>query len=194
MDGPDAVGWRIEATVCPWSLLGDLVLALGLVEPSPLEEPVTGPAFIVSKVAFDVDLDFVYNPGSPSGDDDFLGFILPGEFDVLFSVGASWANEGVGQISTGPIGFWGLHSNEELEGLNLEFGATGATPAFGGEGALAWSPSLDGDVGGPVMGYLGMAVGSQVSGYAEVGYTWNISRPLHRALSVLSGQGDELYQ
>ena len=171
---PDAIGFRFEGTVAPLSFFGDLTGLASIAEPTPFTEPLAALLWLLSKAAVDVNLDFVYIPKA-SDPTDLL--------NVFVTISGGGLTEG-GSVSGGPLFFWGLEESGQLTGPNLEIGATAVAGCGGVELALGYSPPMKENEKGVTSLYVspGLNAGAEVSGYAQVGHGFNITKPL---LSIL---------
>ncbi len=99
------------------------------------------------------------------------------------TIGGGGLTEG-GSVSAGPLLFWGLEESSQLTGPNLEVGATAVAASGGVELALGYSPPMKENEKGVVSLYVspGLDLGAEVSGYAQVGYGVNITKPLFNTL------------
>ncbi len=167
---PDAYGFRFEGTVALFSILGDLTGLASIAEPTPFTEPLAALLWLLSKAAVDVNIDFVYIPKASD---------LTDLLNMFVTISGGGLTEG-GSVSGGPLFFWGLEESSQLTGPNLEIGATAVAGCGGVELALGYSPPMEENEKGVTSLYVspGLNAGAEVSGYVQVGYGWNITKPL----------------
>jgi len=171
---PDAIGFRFEGTVAPLSFFGDLTGLASVAEPTPFTEPIAAILWLLSKAAIDVNIDFVYIPKASDPTD---------RFNVFRTISGGGLTEGA-SASAGPLLFWGLEEHDQLTGPNIEMGATAVAGGGGVELALGYSPPMEENEKGVTSLYVspGLNLGTEVSGYAQVGYGVNITKPLFNTL------------